>query len=182
MLVICMDDPFSSCAHDSWLFPMTYGSWKNIRTVLPEKAFFQKLNLSSKLSSNAHCDLTGKNMCLFLAIHLAIIYNIGRIKFEKKLESSKKILTIYPFSLNYLPYSGKRIILIITRHFLFIWTFIDYMPVQKISREIAYVSFTQSKKNVQLYLSICNLHLNKIFLGFTDPSHLRFGVPFLFKF
>ena len=87
-----MDDPFSSCAHDSWLFPMTYGSWKNIRTVLPEKAFFfQKLNLSSKLSSNAHCDLTGKNMCLFLAIHLAIIYNIGRIKFEKKLESSKDI-------------------------------------------------------------------------------------------
>ena len=93
-----------------------------------------------------------------------------------------RALKIYPFSLNYLPYSGKRIILIITRHFLFIWTFIDYMPVQKISREIAYVSFIQSKKNVQLYLPICNLHLNKIFLGFTDPSHLRFGVPFLFKF
>ena len=30
-------------------------------------------------------------MCLFLAIHLTIIYNIGRIKFEKKLESSKDI-------------------------------------------------------------------------------------------
>ena len=30
-------------------------------------------------------------MCMFLAIHLAIIYNIGRIKFEKKLESSKDI-------------------------------------------------------------------------------------------
>ena len=91
MLVICMDDPFSSCAHDSWLFPMTYGSWKNTRSFRPEKAFLQKLNLSSKLSSNAHCDLTGKNMCLFLAIHLTIIYNIGRIKFEKKLESSKDI-------------------------------------------------------------------------------------------
>ena len=30
-------------------------------------------------------------MCLFLAIHLTIIYTIGRIKFEKKLESSKDI-------------------------------------------------------------------------------------------
>ena len=31
-----------------------------------------------------------KNMCLFLAIHLAIIYNIGRIKFKKKFESGKE--------------------------------------------------------------------------------------------
>ena len=126
-------------------------------------------------------DLYKWSNTFFLSHILSFMYcKFHVIRFARVI--THRALKIYPFSPNYLPYSGKRIILIITRHFLFIWTFIDYMPVQKISREIAYVSFIQSKKNVQLYLPICNLHLNKIFLGFTDPSHLRFGVPFFFKF
>ena len=73
-----------------------YFLWLMVHERIPE-LFYQKKHFFRNWIYLANCLAMHiviwqeKNMCLFLAIHLTIIYNIGRIKFEKKLESNKDI-------------------------------------------------------------------------------------------